>query len=47
MLGLTYYCYYYQDNNENWINYKNLSYGNWETAQTPDNYYRRGIYKTI
>lgn len=30
---------------ENWINYKNLSFGNWETASEPVNFYNRPEYR--
>ena len=32
-------------NIENWINYKELNFNNWETGQTPINFYNRPEYR--
>ena len=47
IIGLLFYCTnknYFQKN-ESWINYKNLAYNNWETGNTPINYYNRPEYR--
>ena len=47
IIGLLFYCNNknYFKNNESWINYKNLAYNNWETGNTPINYYNRPEYR--
>ena len=46
VLLVIYYCNNQNSNiNENWVNYQELQFSNWETAQTPPNFYNRPEYR--
>ena len=49
IVGLLFVCKHTEQQNnlnpENWVNYKALQFGNWETAQTPVGFYNRPEYR--